>query len=184
VTWPVPLLPTPPPQQDPLPEHLAGYGAVQLFVERAVAALTGFVLSEQNAAAVAGICRRLEGIPLAIELAAARVRALPVEQVAARLDDRFRLLTGGRRTAGARHQTLRATIDWSYDLLTEPERAVLRRLSVFAGGASLEAAESVCAGDPVDALDVLDLLGRLVEKSLVFTDPTSSEAHFRLLETV
>ncbi len=112
------------------------------------------------------------------------MRTLPVEQIASRLDDRFRLLTGGSRTSVARHQTLRATIDWSYDLLTEPERAVLRRLSVFAGGATLEAAESVCAGDPVDPLDILDLLGRLVEKSLVFTDPTSSEAHFRLLETV
>ncbi|MGH2465581.1 MAG: ATP-binding protein, partial [Candidatus Limnocylindrales bacterium] len=127
---------------------------------------------------------RLDGIPLAIELAAARVRTLPVEQIAARLDDRFRLLTGGSRTSVARHQTLRATIDWSYDLLTEPERAVLRRLSVFAAGAPLEAAEAVCSGDPVDELDTLDLLGRLVEKSLVLTDPRSTEARFRLLETV
>ena len=143
-----------------------------------------FAVTDQNARSVAQLCRRLDGIPLAIELAAARVRALPVEQIAARLDDRFRLLTGGSRAAVARHQTLRATIDWSYDLLTEPERAVLRRLSVFAGGATLEAAESVCAGDPVDSIEVLDVLGRLVEKSLVFTDPTSTEARFRLLETV
>ena len=107
-----------------------------------------------------------------------------MEQIAARLDDRFRLLTGGSRTSVARHQTLRATIDWSYDLLTEPERAVLRRLSVFAAGAPLEAAEAVCSGDPVDSLDTLDLLGRLVEKSLVLTDPRSTEARFRLLETV
>jgi len=164
--------------------ELGSIDACRLFVERAKAVQPAFELTDQNARSVAQLCRRLDGIPLAIELAAARVRALPVEQIAARLDDRFRLLTGGSRTSVARHQTLRATIDWSYDLLTEPERAVLRRLSVFAGGASLEAAESVCAGDAVDALDILDLLGRLVEKSLVFTDPTSSEAHFRLLETV
>jgi predicted ATPase/class 3 adenylate cyclase len=165
-------------------DELRSIDACRLFIDRAQSVQPSFEVTDQNARSVAQLCRRLDGIPLAIELAAARVRALPVEQVAARLDDRFRLLTGGSRTSVARHQTLRATIDWSYDLLTEPERAVLRRLSVFAAGASLEAAESVCAGDPVDALDVLDLLGRLVEKSLVFTDPTSSEAHFRLLETV
>ena len=167
--------------------NLSDLGAVdacRLFVERARAVQPTFALTEQNARSVAQLCRRLDGIPLAIELAAARVRALPVEQIAARLDDRFRLLTGGSRAAVARHQTLRATIDWSYDLLTEPERATLRRLSVFAGGASLEAAESVCAGDPVDPFEILDLLGRLVEKSLVSTDPGSSEARFRLLETV
>ncbi len=158
--------------------------ACRLFVERARAVQPTFAVSNQNARSVAQLCRRLDGIPLAIELAAARVRALPVEQIAARLDDRFRLLTGGSRAAVARHQTLAATIDWSYDLLTDPERAVLRRLSVFAGGATLEAAEFVCAGDPVDSFEVLDALSRLVEKSLVFTDPTSTEARFRLLETV
>lgn len=163
---------------------LGSVDACRLFVERARAVQPAFDLTDQNAQSVAQLCRRLDGIPLAIELAAARVRTLPVEQIAARLDDRFRLLTGGSRTSVARHQTLRATIDWSYDLLTEPERAILRRLSVFAGGAALEAAESVCAGDPVDSIDVLDVLGRLVEKSLVFTDPTSAEARFRLLETV
>jgi predicted ATPase/class 3 adenylate cyclase len=158
--------------------------AVRLFVDRARAVQPSFAVTDQNAPALAQLTRRLDGIPLALELAAARVRALPVEQIAARLDDRFRLLTGGSRTSVARHQTLRATIDWSYDLLTEPERAILRRLSAFAGGATLEAAESVCAGDDVDAIDVLDLLGRLVEKSLVFIDPTLAEARFRLLETV
>lgn len=166
------------------PSDLAAVDACRLFVERATAVQPTFVLTEQNARSVAQLCRRLDGIPLAIELAAARVRALPVEQIAARLDDRFRLLTGGSRAATARHQTLRATIDWSYDLLTEPERAVLRRLSVFAGGATLEAAESVCAGEPVDSIEILDVLGRLVEKSLVFTDPMLTEARFRLLETV
>ncbi|MFI5262288.1 MAG: ATP-binding protein [Candidatus Limnocylindrales bacterium] len=163
---------------------LAEVAACRLFVERARAVQPSFELTQQNAPSVAQLCRRLDGIPLAIELAAARVRALPVEQIAARLDDRFRLLTGGSRTSVARHQTLQATIDWSYDFLTEPERAVLRRLSVFAGGASLEGAEAVCAGDLVDPMDVLDVLGRLVEKSLVFTDPTLDEARFRLLETV
>ena len=158
--------------------------ACQLFVDRARALQPTFAVNEQNARSVAQLCRRLDGIPLAIELAAARVRTLPVEQIAERLDDRFRLLTGGSRAAVARHQTLRATIDWSFDLLAEPERAVLRRLSVFAGGATLETAEAVCAGDPVDPADILDVLGHLVEKSLVFTDPTATEARFRLLETV
>jgi predicted ATPase/class 3 adenylate cyclase len=158
--------------------------ACRLFVDRARAVQPTFALTEQNARSVAQLCHRLDGIPLAIELAAARVRALPVEQIASRLDDRFRLLTGGGRSAVARHQTLRATIDWSYDLLTEPERVVLGRLSVFAGGATLDAAESVCAGDPVDPIDILDVLGRLVEKSLVFTDPASAMARFRLLESV
>jgi predicted ATPase/class 3 adenylate cyclase len=163
---------------------LSAVDACRLFVERARAVQPTFSVTDQNARSVAQLCRRLDGMPLAIELAAARVRTLPVEQIAARLDDRFRLLTGGSRASVARHQTLRATIDWSYDLLTESERAVLRRLAVFAGGATLEAAESVCAGDPVDPMDILDLLGRLVEKSLVFTDPTAAEARFGLLETV
>jgi non-specific serine/threonine protein kinase len=158
--------------------------ACRLFVDRARSLQPTFAVTEQNARSVAQLCRRLDGIPLAIELAAARVRTLPVEQIAERLDDRFRLLTGGSRAAVARHQTLRATIDWSYDLLSEPERAVLRRLYVFAGGATLEAAEAVCAGDHVDPAEILDVLGRLVEKSLLFTDPTATEARFRLLETV
>jgi predicted ATPase/class 3 adenylate cyclase len=181
---PIASLTTPEAGSTVVASELGGVDACRLFVERARAVQPAFDLTEQNAQSVAQLCRRLDGIPLAIELAAARVRALPVEQIAARLDDRFRLLTGGSRTSVARHQTLRATIDWSYDLLTEPERAVLRRLSVFAGGAALEAAESVCAGDGVDPIDVLDVLGRLVEKSLVFTDPSLSEARFRLLETV
>src|SRR5207237_393603 len=124
---------------------LSGYEAVQLFVERAVAAKSSFIVNSANAASVMQICHRLDGIPLAIELAAARIRVLGPEQIAARLDDRFRLLTGGSRTALPRQQTLRALIDWSYSLLSEPERVLLRRLSVFAGGWSLEAAEEVCA---------------------------------------
>ena len=181
---PIASLSTPGVGSSILASELGSIDACQLFVERAKAVQPAFELTDQNARSVAQLCRRLDGIPLAIELAAARVRTLPVEQIASRLDDRFRLLTGGSRTAVARHQTLRATIDWSYDLLTDPERGVLRRLSVFAGGATLEAAESVCADDSIDSMDILDVLGRLVEKSLVFTDPAASEARFRLLETV
>jgi len=181
---PVASLATPDSGTEPGPAGRGTIDACRLFLERARAVQPSFYLTDANAPAIAQLCRRLDGIPLAIELAAARVRTLPVEQISARLDDRFRLLTGGSRTSVARHQTLRATIDWSFDLLTDPERAVLRRLSVFAGGAALEAAEAVCAGDPVDPLDTLDLLSHLVEKSLVYTDPRSTEARFRLLETV
>src|SRR5207249_42651 len=124
---------------------LLEFEAVRLFVDRASAAVPGFALTLENAPAVAQICARLDGLPLAIELAAARIKALSAEQIAARLDDRFPLLTGGSRAALPRHQTLRALIDWSHDLLTEPERALLRRVSVFAGGFSLEAAEAVCS---------------------------------------
>jgi len=165
------------------PRELEAFDACRLFIARARAVQPAFAVTERNAPSVAQLCRRLDGIPLALELAAARARALPVEQIAARLDDRFRLLSGGRG-AVARHQTLRAVMDWSYDLLAEPERAVLRRLSVFAGGASLEAAETVCAGDPVDPVEVLDILSRLVDKSLILSEATSPEARFRLLETV
>ena len=139
-------------------------------------------MNAKNAAAIADICRRLDGIPLAIELAAARVRSLPVEEIAARLDDRFRLLVHGSRTAERRQQTLQALIDWSYDLLTQSEEALLRRLSVFAGGWTLEAAEAVAADGEIAESDVLDLLTRLVEKSLVAVDPDTGR--YRLLETV
>jgi predicted ATPase/class 3 adenylate cyclase len=168
---------------------LKQYESLQLFLERAAAVQPGFALTSRNASTVAEICSRLDGIPLAIELAAARVRALPVEQIAARLDDRFRLLTGGSRTALPRQQTLRALIDWSYDLLLEPEKRVLRRLSVFAGGWTLEAAEAVCSGDDIEAWELLDLLTALVDKSLVlYEEPAAreagGEARYRFLETV
>lgn len=153
--------------------------AVQLFVERAAAAQPRFSLSEQNADAVGDICRRLDGIPLAIELAAARIRLFTPEQIASRLNDRFKLLTGGSRTALPRQQTLRALIDWSYDLLPESEQALLRRLSVFAGGWSFEAAEAVCDSD-----ELLDQLGHLVDKSLVAVDDCAGETRYGLLETV
>ena len=126
-----------------LASALTHYEAVRLFVERVETLAPGFTITNQNSLAIAQVCHRLDGIPLAIELAAARARVLRVEQIVARLDDRFRLLTGGSRTALPRHQTLRALIDWSYDLLSEPERALLQRLSVFAGGRTLEAAEEV-----------------------------------------
>src|SRR5438067_1410006 len=150
-TWRVPSLGLPPHSATgelPL-DRLTQYEAVRLFIERAQAALPNFAVTTSNAPALAEICRRLDGIPLAIELAAARVRVFSIEQIAARLDDRFRLLTGGNRTAMPRQQTLQATVDWSYVLLSEPERAVLRRLSVFAGGWTFEAAENIAAGEGV-----------------------------------
>jgi predicted ATPase/uncharacterized protein HemY len=182
------------------------YAAVRLFVERARAGKASFAMTPHNAPAIVRVCQRLDGIPLAIELAAARVRAMPVEQIAGRLDDRFRLLTGGSRTALQRQQTLRASIDWSYDLLCEPERCLLRRLSVFAGGWTLEATEAVCSdrglrirdseapaavGDPTSSIqseEVLDLLQGLVEKSLVVYEEQDGcpldGARYWMLETV
>ncbi len=165
-------------------EALAEFDAVRLFVDRAHAASPSFALTAGNADAVAQICRRLDGIPLAVELAAARVRALPPAQIAARLNDRFRLLTGGSRTALPRHRTLRAAMDWSFDLLSEPEREVLPRLSVFAGSFSLEAAESIISGGAVRSEEVLDLLGHLVDRSLLVAEESGDEARYRMLETV
>ena len=191
------------------PHTLVQSEAARLFVDRALAAQPRLTLTAQNVTAIAQICGRLDGIPLALELAAARTRVFTPEQVATRLDDRFRLLTGGSRTALPRQQTLRALIDWSYDLLPEPERALLRRLSVFAGGWSLEAAEAIAkdeggrlpAGDEEVQPDlfhppqgsfllqpsaVLDLLSRLVDKSLVVVDDSEpgGEARYHLLETI
>jgi predicted ATPase/class 3 adenylate cyclase len=184
LTYRVPSLSLPDPRSLPPVERLAEYEAVSLFLDRARFSRPGFSLTPQNAAAVAQICQRLDGIPLAIELAAARVRALPVEQIAARLDDRFRLLTGGSRTALPRQQTLRALIDWSYNLLSEGEQTLLRRLSVFSGGWTLGGAEAVGAGAVVAAWEVLDLLTSLVDKSLVAYDEQGGEGRYRLLETV
>ncbi|MCL6645785.1 MAG: tetratricopeptide repeat protein, partial [Dehalococcoidia bacterium] len=160
------------------------YEAVRLFLDRALAARHGLILTDQQALALAEICRRLDGIPLAIELAAARVNVFSVEQIAARLDDRFRLLTVGQRTVMPRQQTLRATVDWSYYLLSEPERTLLRRLSVFAGGWTFEAAEAVTAGDGIQAYAVLDLLAQLVDRSLVIAEERRGAIRYRLLETI
>ncbi len=184
IVWRIPPLSIPGPKDLAVPEDLTRYEAVRLFVERATSNQPGRTLPASSVATVAKVCTQLDGIPLAIELAAARVKVLAVEQIAARLDDRFRLLTGGGRTVAPRHQTLRAALDWSYDLLSERERAVLRRLSVFAGGCTLEAAEMVCAGRGVEAPDVIDHLAQLVDKSLVMAEMPGGEARYRLLETV
>ena len=183
-TLPVGSLSLPDPERKASGETVLLAEAVRLFADRAAAALPSFGVNDRNAESVARICRRLDGIPLAIELAAARVRALPVEQIAARLDDRFRLLTGGSRVAVPRHQTLRAAMDWSYELLSEEERTVLRRLSVFAGTFTLEAAEAVVAAGDVDSSSVLDHLSNLVDKSLVQAGQAGGDARFGLLETV
>jgi predicted ATPase/DNA-binding winged helix-turn-helix (wHTH) protein len=159
------------------------YGAVQLFVERARAAQPYFEAEGRRLAMIAAICRRLDGIPLAIELAAARAAALGIEELSARLDDRFQLLTGGRRTALPRHQTLRATLDWSYELLAEPERVILRRLAVFAGFFSLEAAGAVAASPEAAPSEVVDGVSSLVAKSLVAAEIDSAIARYRLLDT-
>ncbi len=172
---------------DPL-ERMAATDAVALFVDRATLTRSDFVLAEANRAAVAAICRRLDGIPLAIELAAARINLLSAAQIAERLDDRFRLLSGGSRTALPRHQTLRATFDWSHELLSDPEQTLFRRLAVFAGGWTLEATEAIgdggAGGDMADAVDTLDLLDRLVSRSLVVVEEQDGASRFRLLETV
>jgi predicted ATPase/class 3 adenylate cyclase len=183
VVWRVPSLGVPP--ADERLETLARCDAVTLFCERAGAADAGFSLHPDNAAAVGRVCRRLDGIPLALELAAARIRVLTPEQIADRLDDRFRFLSAGPRTASVRHQTLAATMDWSYDLLSAAERLVLQRISVFAGSFELEACEAVAAdGDGLMAADVLDVLARLVDKSLVVADGVGRQVRYRLLETV
>ena len=164
------------------PDAVMHAEAARLFVERAIAVHPSFAVTATNASAVANICRRVDGIPLAIELAAARMRALSVDTIAARLDDRFRLLTGGDRSALPRQQTLRALIDWSHELLTGDERALFRRLAVFAGTFTLDAAEAIAHGTEVRESDVLDVLARLVDKSLVEREATGDR--YRLLETV
>jgi predicted ATPase/class 3 adenylate cyclase/DNA-binding CsgD family transcriptional regulator len=158
--------------------------AIELFADRARLAQAGFTVSSDNAAAVAEICGRLDGMPLAIELAAARVRALSVADILEGLRDRFRLLTGGARTAVRRQQTLRASVDWSHALLTEPERVLFRRLAVFLGGLDLDAAQAVAGGGDVERYQVLDQLTLLVDKSLVVAENTSGRTRYRLLETV
>lgn len=182
-TWQVPALSLPDlssaPDTPPAVVRLRASEAVQLFVERAAIAKPNFALTPRNALAVARVCRRLDGLPLAIELAAMRVRVMSVQELAARLDDRFRVLTSGNITALPRHQTLRAVIDWSYDLLTEEEQALLRRLSAFAGGWILEAGESMGEHETV-----LDLLTHLVNKSLVVVEEHDDSTRYRLLDTI
>jgi len=183
--WQVTPLPLPEMRHSLSLQELRGFAGIELFEERARHAKPDFALDEKNARSVAEICQRLDGIPLAIELAAARLKVLSVDEIALRLDDRFSLLTAGSRTAIPRHQTLQATIDWSFELLTVPEQSLFRRLSVFAGGFTLEAAEEVCSRD-VKPSDILDLLGRLVDKSLVIVEADSEirGTRYRLLETI
>ena len=173
-----------PPADLAAPDRLAAFESVQLFAEHAALHRRGFIVDDANAAAVAAICVRLDGIPLALELAAARLGSLSASEINARLDQRFRLLTTGNRTALPRHQTLRALIDWSYDLLSPEERIVFDRLSVFAGGWTLDAAEAVASGGDVAEWQVLDLLAALVGKSLVQAEVIHGSTRYRLLETV
>lgn len=194
MVWRVPSLPFPLSLRTPLTKlapagvaELMRFEAVRLFVERAAAHEPRFALNPENAASVVQVCRCLDGIPLALELAAARVKVLSVAQIASLLTDRFRLLTGGSRSAPPRQQTLRAAVDWSYDLLSEEEQTLLRRLSVFAGGCTLKAVAAVCACSAETAhatLEVLDLLERLVDKSLVMADTQERESRYWLLETI
>jgi predicted ATPase/DNA-binding CsgD family transcriptional regulator len=158
--------------------------AIRLFAERAAAVVQGFEVTAGNQEAVEAICRRLDGLPFAIELAAVRLRALSVEQVLARLDDRFRLLTSGSRAAFPRQRTLRALMDWSYELCTEQERLLWQRVSVFAGGLDLEAAEQVCSGDGIAEMDVMDLVTGLVDKSILVREEQRGAVRYRLLETI
>ena len=189
VVWAVPPLSLPGGDQGSTVESLMRTEAVRLFMDRARSRLPGFEVTEENVGAVMRVCRKLEGIPLAIELAAARMGALAVEQVAQRLEDSLKLLTGGSRTVEPRQQTLRATLDWSHGLLSDAEGKLFRRLSVFAGGWTMEAAEVVCPGEGIDEDDVLDLLSKLVEKSLVVAETSSSPGaggalRYRMLEPV
>jgi predicted ATPase/DNA-binding SARP family transcriptional activator len=187
--WQVPPLslpPDPPPGRQDLPpvEELARYEAIRLFVDRARLVDPAFALSHRNVPQVVQVCRRLDGLPLAIELAAARLKTLTLPQLAARLEDRLGLLTEGSRVALPRHRTLRGAIDWSYDLLSEPERALLRRLATFDGGFGLEAAEAICAGEAIETEAVVGLLSQLAEKSLVVADRQGDEARYWLLESI
>jgi predicted ATPase/DNA-binding SARP family transcriptional activator len=192
IPYRVPSLEIPMPHTECGLDVLAKNESVRLFTERAAVAWPGFAIGPQNVVVLAQICKRLDGIPLAIELAAARVSILAVEQILKRLDDRFNLLTRGSRTAIPRHQTLRATIDWSYALLSEQERNLFRRLAVFMGGWTLEAAEEVCSGSSIESRDVLDLLSQLVNKSQAVVEnsnaetryPTGGSLRYRRLETI
>lgn len=184
LTYRVPSLSVPDENADATPESIAAYESARLFIERARLQLPHFVATTENSAAIASVCRRLDGIALALELAAPRVRSLSVEELSQRLDRRFELLTEGSRTALPRQRTLRALMDWSYDLLSEAEKATLRRVSVFSGGWTLEAAEHVCQGDDVDAKGVLDLLASLSDKNLIVVDAHDNATRFGMLETV
>jgi predicted ATPase len=182
-TYRIPSLGVPPDTETLSSEAVSRYEAVQLFVDRARSSNKRFALTDENAPDVVEICRRIDGIPLAIELAAARVNVLSAQQLAEKLDDRFRVLTGGDRNALPRQQTMRALIDWSYDLLSDEERLLFRKLAIFAGGFTLDSASAVCSSTALDEPEVFDLLSSLVDKSLVHSEPAGSGTRYRLLES-
>ena len=184
LTYRVPSLTVPAENETPTPDSALGYEAVRLFLDRARLVRPAFAITADNAAAVASICSRLDGIPLAIELAAPRLRSMSIEELSQRLDHRFALLTDGSRAALPRHRTLRSMIDWSYDLLSEAEQTMLRRLAIFAGGWTLLRAEAICSGEGIDASEVAELLTSLVDKSLVMTDERGGATRYGMLETV
>jgi predicted ATPase/class 3 adenylate cyclase len=184
VVWQVPPLSLPLADRPVSIEELLRYEAPQLFLDRVALTRADFAPAAQDIGAIVRVCRRLDGIPLAIELAAARMQVLSIQQIAARLDEKFRLLTGGSRTAASRQRTLRGALDWSYDLLTLKERLLMRRLAVFAGSWTIEAAESICRDEGLDASEILDVLSQLVSKSLVIMQPRADGGEFRMLETV
>ena len=184
LTYRVPSLTVPVPGDNVAPDALLAYEGVRLFVERARLLRSDFSVTAENAASLASICHRLDGIPLAIELAAPRLRSMSVAELDQRLDQRFALLTEGSRTALPRHRTLRSTIDWSYDLLTDVEQAMLRRVPVFAGGWTLAAAEHVCTGDGIEQSDTVGLLTSLADKNLLLTEEHAGATRYRMLETI
>jgi predicted ATPase len=185
VIWPVSLLSVPDPKRLPTQARLEGYESVRLFVDRARQRAPAFALRPENVQAVAQICARLEGLPLAIELAAARIRMLPPRALLDRLSDRLKLLSGGPRDFSEKQRTLRSTIEWSHNLLSEDEQGLFRRLSAFSGGWTLEAVEAVCSGGAIEQEDVLDLLGGLVDKSLVVVRwITDGAVRYRMLESI
>ncbi|MEZ4823624.1 MAG: hypothetical protein R2942_14980 [Ignavibacteria bacterium] len=181
-TYRIPPLSLPDPGLKNTPEHLLQFESIRLFVERALAVNPKFRVTNENAPALAEVCSRLDGIPLAIELAATRTKTLTIEKIYERLGDRFKLLTGGKRTALPRQQTLRALIDWSYDLLSENEKILWSRLSVFSGGWTLEAVEEVCSDEKIIKNEVLDLLSLLTEKSVIIYDETKDR--YKILESL
>src|SRR5258705_9762009 len=184
LTYRVPSLTVPGPGDTVAPDALLAYDGVRLFVERARLLRPDFSVTAENAAALASVCYGLDGIPLAIELAAPRLRSMSVEELSQRLDQRFALLTDGSRTALPRHRTLRSMLDWSYDLLDDPEKLFLQRLSIFSGGWTLAAAEAMCAGEGIEHRDGLELLTSLADKSLVVPEQDDARTRYRLLETV
>jgi predicted ATPase len=181
IAWLVPSLSLPPSDQT---ADLLKWECPRLFMDRATSYRPDLQLTDSNAESLLRICRTLEGIPLAIEFAAARVKTLSLEQLASRLDDKLGLLTTGHRVAQQRQQTLRAAIDWSYELLSEEEQIALQRLSVFYGTWALEAAEHVCADESIGSNQVLDLITRLFEKSLIVSESYENEIRYRMLEII